>query len=61
MALNTGSITTIFKHKFLVYLGEISYGIYILQVPVYMSIKYLLKTLGITGDFVNFAIGIRVF
>lgn len=58
MALNTGLITKIFNHKFLVYLGEISYGIYILQVPVYMSIKYLLNTAGITGDLVTFVIGI---
>jgi peptidoglycan/LPS O-acetylase OafA/YrhL len=35
LALNTGVLTTVFKMKPLVYLGEISYSIYILQVPVY--------------------------
>lgn len=39
LSLNTGKITTIFKTKFLVFLGEISYGIYILQLPVFYYSK----------------------
>lgn len=57
-ALNNGKISTIFSHKIPVYLGEISYGIYILQVPVFMTIKFLLNKVGITGDLVIFVIGI---
>ena len=35
IAINSGSITKMFNYKFCVFLGEISYGIYILQIPVY--------------------------
>jgi peptidoglycan/LPS O-acetylase OafA/YrhL len=34
LALNTGKLTSLFKKKPLIVLGEISYSIYILQVPV---------------------------
>ncbi|TEB43432.1 acyltransferase [Flavobacterium circumlabens] len=34
ISLNTGLITRLFQHKILVFLGEISFGIYILQYPV---------------------------
>lgn len=35
ISLNKGVLTTIFKNKVLVFLGEISFGIYILQLPVW--------------------------
>ncbi|SFD72578.1 acyltransferase family protein [Flavobacterium phragmitis] len=35
ISLNTGIITKTFKMKSFVFLGEISYGIYILQVPIF--------------------------
>lgn len=59
-ALNTGFISKISNHKFLVYLGEISYGIYILQIPVYLFTKYFLVNLGVTGDFKIFCGGVVV-
>lgn len=44
ISTNKGLITYVFKLKFLVFLGEISFGIYILQVPIFsfsaMAIKY---------------------
>lgn len=39
LSLNNGYITKMFQHKLLVFLGEISYGIYILQHPVYSIIS----------------------
>lgn len=59
-ALNTGVFTRIFEKKFPVYLGEISYGVYILQVPVYTMTQYFLNKAGINGSFVVFGIGIIV-
>lgn len=39
LSVNTGVITTFFKKKSFVFLGEISYGIYILQHPIYSIIS----------------------
>ncbi|MBD0726572.1 hypothetical protein B6A10_15470 [Flavobacterium sp. L1I52] len=39
LSLNNGLITRLFQEKKLVFLGEISYGIYILQHPVYSLIS----------------------
>jgi peptidoglycan/LPS O-acetylase OafA/YrhL len=39
ISLNNGLITKIFKNKFCVFLGEISFGIYILQYPVFSLIS----------------------
>lgn len=39
ISLNNGLITKIFKNKFCVFLGEISFGIYILQCPVFLLIS----------------------
>lgn len=45
MSLNTGKITQLLNHKSFVYLGEISYGLYILQYPVILWTKSVLKFL----------------
>lgn len=37
MAVNSGYITRVLNHPWLIFLGEISYGIYILQIPVMLS------------------------
>lgn len=49
VSLNNGLITTIFKNKVFIFLGEISYGIYILQFPIsaWISDFRLLKYLNI--------------
>lgn len=47
MACNNGVLTKISNHKILVFLGEISYGIYILQYPVQYLSSYLFKVLGL--------------
>ena len=56
IAMNTGWISKISNHPFLVYLGEISYGIYILQVPVYWFTAYFLAELGVEGSLKIFLI-----
>ena len=44
ISLNNGVFTTIFKNKICIFLGEISFGIYILQYPVWQWITdYRLK------------------
>lgn len=44
LSINNGYITKFFKSKFCVFLGEISYGVYILQFPVFSIISaYSLK------------------
>lgn len=50
IAMNSGFLTQIFNKKPLVYLGEISYGIYILQVPVYWFTSYCMLKAGIDGS-----------
>lgn len=42
MSLNTGFITRMLDNSVAVFLGEISFGIYILQVPVFAGTYYLL-------------------
>lgn len=56
IACNNGKLTKISNHKTLIFLGEISYGIYILQFPIYYLLKYFYKTFNITviGDGLKF-------
>ncbi len=51
---NNGLITKIFNMKPLVYLGEISYGIYILQMPLYNWVTGVMKYLNIKNPTVVF-------
>jgi len=39
ISLNNGKLTTIFSSKFFIFLGEISFGIYILQYPIWVWIS----------------------
>lgn len=44
LSLNTGVLTTILQHRTFVFLGEISFGIYLLQYPIWLWISdYRLK------------------
>jgi peptidoglycan/LPS O-acetylase OafA/YrhL len=56
IALNTGILTSIFKMKPLVYLGEISYSIYILQIPVFYWCLATLHHFHLSLNLVGFAI-----
>jgi len=47
LAYNRGSISRMLSNRFLVYLGDISYGIYILQAPLGMWYKGMLIKSGI--------------
>ena len=58
ISLNTGIITKIFSQKIFVFLGEISYGIYILQIPVFGFTEYALQKLRISGDLKLFLCGV---
>jgi len=57
-AINNGFISRICQWKPLVFLGEISYGIYILQIPVFEISKYVLNNSGITNSLAVFYISL---
>lgn len=57
MSLNTGIITQIFRCNFFVFLGEISYGIYILQIPVFLFTEFILQKFHVSGDLKLFICG----
>ncbi len=54
LSLNTGKITTLLKNKYLVFLGEISFGIYILQLPLYVFCMLLFDKSGIQDVTIRF-------
>lgn len=56
IAANTGIITKFFNNKYLVFLGEISFGIYILQFPVYEGVTMILNYFQIEGMYILFYI-----
>ncbi|MBO0592581.1 acyltransferase [Cellulophaga sp. E16_2] len=60
ISANTGFITTFSKYKPLVFLGEISYGIYILQSPIFAWTKAFLKDNQITNETSKFYIATLV-
>lgn len=62
LAANTGFITKLFSNKALVFLGEISFGVYVLQAPVFSLVKLVSqKALKLPGeDLVTFWISIVV-
>ncbi len=56
LSSNTGFITRLFNLKLLIFLGEISYGVYILQYPVFTWCRSALKFLHITNPYSIFYI-----
>jgi len=56
LSLDKGIISRIFRLKPLVFLGDISYGTYILQVPVYFWTKGMLRVAGVTDPYAVFYI-----
>jgi peptidoglycan/LPS O-acetylase OafA/YrhL len=51
-----GIISRVFNLKPMIFLGEISYGIYILQVPIYYWTKGMLRVAGILNPYAIFYI-----
>ncbi|PZU81443.1 MAG: hypothetical protein DI529_15620 [Chryseobacterium sp.] len=61
LANNNGKITSIFKHKKLVHLGDISFAMYILQYPVFMALKKVNYTLKlIDNPYIYFTAGFLI-
>jgi peptidoglycan/LPS O-acetylase OafA/YrhL len=54
ISLNTGVITSISKNKYLIFLGDISYGIYILQIPTFALCGKILSRLSIQNASAQF-------
>lgn len=57
LSLNTGFITRLFSKKVFVSLGEISYGVYILQVPVYGYLAFFNSKAHILSKHGSFYVG----
>lgn len=58
LSLNIGKITTIFKHKHFLHLGDISFAMYLLPYPVFMAIKKINDTFQlIKNPYMYFTIG----
>lgn len=60
ISANNGFITRISNHKTLVFFGEISYGIYILQKPVYTWVYSIMKYFHIDNTIVIFYTALSV-
>jgi peptidoglycan/LPS O-acetylase OafA/YrhL len=56
MALNTGKMSKLFSHKYLITLGEASYGIYILQSPIKKCCYFAFRHLNMANENVTFYI-----
>ncbi len=54
LSSDNSTISNFFSLPICVYLGEISYGIYILQFPVFLWMHSLLKRLAILDPYINF-------
>ncbi|WMI69844.1 acyltransferase [Mangrovimonas sp. YM274] len=54
ISLNSGKITSIFNKPSLIFLGEISYGIYILQLPIYIITFKVFKVLNLNNPTLHF-------
>ncbi len=60
LSSNNGRITKILKVRFLVFLGEISYGIYILQFPVFYLLEKVFKHYNFTNQMIIFYVSTLV-
>ena len=60
ISCNRGYFTTINNNRFLVFLGEISYGVYILQKPIFDAVKGSFVVLGVDDLMLSFYTGIVV-
>ncbi len=56
ISFNKGWLSKISKNKFLVFLGEISFGIYILQLPIFHFSKIILESIGVVNTLYIFYI-----
>jgi peptidoglycan/LPS O-acetylase OafA/YrhL len=54
MAANNGFLTIIFNNKILAFLGEISFGIYILQKPVFIWVHSIMKNTSVNNAAIIF-------
>jgi len=64
ISANNGIITKLSNNKFLIFLGEISYSIYILQFPIYAGNKWIMKQANINNSaviFYSFLIVLMIF
>lgn len=58
IAGNTGKITQLFRHKFLIHLGNISFALYLLQNPVFILLRKIFKVINIQDDYIILLVGL---
>lgn len=59
LASNNGKLTEVFNHKCFVYLGEISFALYLLQNPVFIFLRKVFTVLGLnTNGYLLFITGL---
>jgi len=54
LSINNGFLSRFFNNKICVLLGEISYGIYILQIPIFAWVKAVFSYFGIQSNLILF-------
>ena len=57
VAANNGKMTKFFRNKWLAHLGEISFAMYLLQNPVFISLKKTFSIFGINAPYLFFFLG----
>jgi peptidoglycan/LPS O-acetylase OafA/YrhL len=57
LSLNNGYITRVFKNKRLVYLGDISFALYLLQFPIFTALNKINTLVNYKNPYINFLIG----
>ncbi|MBW1619332.1 acyltransferase family protein [Empedobacter falsenii] len=61
VALNTGRLTKLFNKKAFIYLGEISFAMYLLQNPIYIALRKVFKVIGLSDNgYLIFFVGLIV-
>lgn len=57
VAANNGKLTKILRHRWLIHLGEISFAVYLLQNPVFISVKKVFSVFKIDAPYFLFFVG----
>ncbi len=57
IASNDGKLTQLFRHRWLIHLGEISFAVYLLQTPIFLATKKIFSTLEIEAPYFMFFLG----
>jgi peptidoglycan/LPS O-acetylase OafA/YrhL len=61
ISANNGNLTRLFNHRLFIFLGEISFGMYILQVPTFLWVsRFVRKIIHISNPTIIFYVSLSV-